>query len=272
MITFHELGRAGRLGNQLYQYALLKGVSAKTGHPIHLPDLSKRVWHGQQCKLGKLNLKYDILDPSKIQYAFNQPCPPSHTFYPEVFTCPPNTNFHGFFQNSKYFDFCREELLEDFSAKSSIRKKAKEIIAQYNNPTSIHVRLGDYITASDMKDFRTKEYPRLVLEYIYTACEKLPSNTDFLVFTGGSRKGNDDRQSDFDWCRERIKLPNLHFMEGNDEILDFELIKHCKNNIMGWDTTFSWWASYLNEQGGRIFCTNKHPLLTLDKIPSWEVL
>jgi len=51
MITFHELGRAGRLGNQLYQYALLKGVSVKTGHPIHLPDLSKRVWHGQQCNI-----------------------------------------------------------------------------------------------------------------------------------------------------------------------------------------------------------------------------
>ena len=268
MITFHELGRAGRLGNQLYQYALLKGISVKTGYPIHLPDFSERVWHGQQCKLGKLNLKYDILDPSKIQHFFNQPAP-SHTFYPEVFTCPPNTNFHGFFQNSKYFDFCREELLEDFSIKSSIKKKAAKIISSYTNPTSIHIRLGDYLSRNQSP---IADYPKKVIEYIQTAQDKLPTNTDYLVFTGGSRNGNDDRDSDFQWCKERLTGANLHFIEGNDELLDFELIRQCTNNIMGWDSTFSFWASYLNTSGGRIFASNSHQNLTIDK-PSWfEIL
>lgn len=268
MITFHELGRAGRLGNQLYQYAFLKGLSIKTGYPIHLPDMSKRVWHGQQCVLGKFNLNYMPLDPDKIEHSFHQP-PPSHTFYPEVFDCPDNTNFHGFFQNSKYFDFCRDELLKDFAAKSSIRKKAKKMLAPFTNPTSIHIRLGDYLSKNQSP---IKDYAGEVIKYIEVAQGKLPPNTDYLVFTGGSREGNHDRESDFDWCKERLKGTNLHFMEGNDEVLDFELIKHCTNNIMAWDSTFSFWASYLNTQGGRIFCSNDNQSLILDK-PDWfEIL
>jgi D-alanyl-D-alanine carboxypeptidase len=32
MVTFHKLGELGRLGNQLFQYAALKGLASKTGY------------------------------------------------------------------------------------------------------------------------------------------------------------------------------------------------------------------------------------------------
>ena len=40
MITFSNLGKYGRLGNQLFQYAALKGLSIKKGYEIGMsPDI-----------------------------------------------------------------------------------------------------------------------------------------------------------------------------------------------------------------------------------------
>ena len=38
MITFYELGNNGRLGNQLFQYAALKGLSTKREYDIKIPN------------------------------------------------------------------------------------------------------------------------------------------------------------------------------------------------------------------------------------------
>ena len=52
MITFSQLGKYGRLGNQFFQYAALKGLSVKNGYDIALmSDLKNTVWHGQKCLL-----------------------------------------------------------------------------------------------------------------------------------------------------------------------------------------------------------------------------
>ena len=40
MITFLELGKLGRLGNQLYQYAALRGISEKTGLECKVPNFN----------------------------------------------------------------------------------------------------------------------------------------------------------------------------------------------------------------------------------------
>ena len=55
MITFSKLGKYGRLGNQLFQYAILIVIREKIGYEIKLHDLSKTVWHGQK-NLDKIHL------------------------------------------------------------------------------------------------------------------------------------------------------------------------------------------------------------------------
>ena len=37
MITFYTLGEMGRLGNQLFQYAALKGLGLKNGFQVKIP-------------------------------------------------------------------------------------------------------------------------------------------------------------------------------------------------------------------------------------------
>ena len=73
MITFLELGRYGRLGNQLFQYAMLKSVSLARGYEIKVPNLDEQEWHGQKCLLNMFNIKCDYLtdkDKSSIQRNF----------------------------------------------------------------------------------------------------------------------------------------------------------------------------------------------------------
>ena len=57
MITFSKLGELGRLGNQLFQYAALRGLSLKNNYEIFLPNLKIAEWHGQKCLLEEFNMK-----------------------------------------------------------------------------------------------------------------------------------------------------------------------------------------------------------------------
>lgn len=263
MITFSNLGQYGRLGNQFYQYALAKSVATKLGYELCLPDLSNKSWHGQRCQLPMFNLKYSPLTS-----------PPTNTFFeskpgqfdPRVFDVPPGTDFNGFFQNIKYFDEYKSILAEEFTAVKPVVDHAELILSKFNNPTSIHIRRGDYLPNA------CKDYNKHVLDYINAAMEDV-GDSDFIVFTGGSRNGNNDRNSDFQWCKDNIKGDRVFFAEGNPEVLDFELIKRCKNNITGWDSTFSWWASYLNEKGGRIYCNrSKQKMGLYNQTSSWIIL
>ena len=266
MITFSKLGEFGRLGNQLFQYALVKSVALETGFELGLPNLLNRSWHGQTCVLPQLNLSYKLLDVAPKQYYVEKN---SSEYDPGVFAVQDGTDFHGYYQNMSYFHKHRNVFIKEFSAKDDVIELAQNKLSGYNNPTSIHIRRGDYVQYNQGHP----NYESLVLDYIRTAISDLPKDTDFLVFTGGSRAGNHDRLSDFEWCKKNLVGNNIHFMEGNSEVLDFELIKNCKNNITGWDSTFSWWASYLNNQGGKIYCNTEYQILPLYKqTPGWVVL
>ena len=141
---------------------------------------------------------------------------------------------------------------KELTLDDSIQQQAKGILSQFIRPTSIHVRLGDYL---DM-DQGVAGWQDKLESYINRARILIGDTGDILVFTGGKRHSEESSEY-FDWCRDKIKGSNVFFMEGNSEVLDFELIRRCTNNICGWDSTFSWWASYLNENEGKIICTNK---------------
>ena len=69
MITFTQLGNLGRLGNQLFQYALLKSISLKTNKEIVLPSsVKENVWHSQKYLLGNFNLSCEYSNNVRPKY------------------------------------------------------------------------------------------------------------------------------------------------------------------------------------------------------------
>ena len=101
MIGFNALGQLGRLGNQMFQYAALKGIAANHGYNICIPQSQKQnEWTDHQLnnafKMSSLtSLNYQYIDsnrPTVVEETF--------TFNETIFnTCPDWVTIQGFFQS-----------------------------------------------------------------------------------------------------------------------------------------------------------------------------
>ena len=48
-VTNSKIGSKGRLGNQLFQYSMLKSISINTGKKLYLCDIENNQTNGQLC-------------------------------------------------------------------------------------------------------------------------------------------------------------------------------------------------------------------------------
>ena len=70
-------------------------------------------------------------------------------------------------------------------------------------------------------------------------------NGSFLIFS-----------DDINWAKQNFDNKNLYFSESNDELFDFILMSKCDNNIIA-NSSFSWWASYLNKNKNKTIVSPK---------------
>ena len=71
MFFFPELGRAGRLGNQLFQVAVTKALALRNKSEVYLPDdIDTRVTGGQTCllKYFKHNINKSTINYSNTKH------------------------------------------------------------------------------------------------------------------------------------------------------------------------------------------------------------
>lgn len=239
MITFSKLGKHGRLGNQLFQYAALKGLSVKNGYDIAMmSDLFEATWHGQKCLLSNFNFDYPTTDVSGEVY--NQPGD-SQTFDKNFFDLKDGIDLFGFFQNLNYFHFCKDQIKEDLKINPKIQKTCDEYLERFNgNVVSVHVRRGDNIQYEQSSQ-------EVIDNYIAKSVSYFNDETNFLVFTGGSRFAGEDNTEDVNYLKETYQGEKVFFSETNDPMVDFCLMTKCNHNIISHDSTFSWWSAYLNE-------------------------
>ena len=280
MITFSQLGKYGRLGNQLFQYAMIKSVAIERGYQLKIPNPEQIIFQNQKCYLNKFNLSCDYLtdkDLSQIQHKFVEP---NHAiFWPEVFSAKDNTDFYGFFQNYNYFAKHIDVIRNEFRLNQSIVEEASNYIENIKDGTeivSIHVRRGDnsdgtnpeYVNFYGQGDILTKDSD--YGKYLYPALELfLNKNVKFLVFSGGSRKGDGHNQTDIEWCKSNFKQDNIIFCEGNSDIVDFEIMRQCDHNITCHMTSFGWWAALLNDNPNKIVVASKNYAIPPDGRERW---
>ena len=264
MITFLELGKHGRLGNQLFQYAMLKSVSLVTGYKMKIPDPAEITHQNQKCLLNKFNIKCDYLtEEDKISLKNNFSEGDHSKFHPQVFYVPDNTNFHGYFQSSKYFSKFDKQIKNELGLNTDLEDFAKEYVNNLKSSNeevvSVHIRRGDnsdgtnpeYLNYYGEGDILTPDSE--FGKYFYPALEMFNGRSvKFLVFSGGSRKGMSNNQSDIEWCKANLKDDRFVFCEGNSDIQDFAIMKNCDHHITSHMTSFGYWAAYLNDKDSKI--------------------
>lgn len=250
MITFNDIGRYGRLGNQLFQYSILKSISLKRGYDIVLsPNIFDAEWHGQKCKLNNFLLPSCDFKNVKFKHNFYEPSNKNRTYLPSVFDVEDDTNLKGFFQNINYYKDIRDELLKEFELSAKYEDFAKDYLNNFSNTTvSLHVRRGDVTDGTNinrewLNTYNSNSKLKKYHDYVFS---QIPQDSTILLFTGGSRF-KDDYSDDLEWCKNHIKDERIIFVNDVDDMETFSIIKNVDINITSFDSTFSWWASYLNQ-------------------------
>jgi len=263
MIGLNALGKLGRLGNQMFQYAALKGIAAHRGYEICIPlSDNKNEWTDHQLnnafKMSTLNvLNYQYIDPNRPTISES-----GFSFDEKLFNeCPDWVNIQGFFQTEKYFKHIHDQLLIDFQFHDSIVEPAKEVISNWKNPISLHIRRTDYVTNAN--------HTVLSIDYYEQSLKQFDNNCEVIIFS-------DDPK----WCIEQKLFESDRFMvsETNNNYLDMCLMTLCSGHIIA-NSSFSWWGAWLSNSkkviapSGWFKGSQNEHLDTKDLIPeNWVVI
>ena len=228
----------GGLGNQLFQIATAISLALENNtEPIFdvkrhdLPNQGRKCENYLETIFRNLNFSSGL--PIKSYY--HEPY-----FHHKEIEYTPDMCLVGYFQSEKYFekhaDIIRDLFSVDEKTKTNIDEKYGEILKK--RTVAVHVRRGDYLKYNDV-------HPPRTVEYYKKAMAAFPKDSTYLFFS-----------DDATWCKENFVQDNCIFVEGEEDILDFYLISMCKNAILS-NSSFSWWAAWLNEEGKTIIAPER---------------
>ena len=233
MIGFNYLGNLGHLGNQMFQYASLRGIANNRGYSWCIPP---KEYAGKNYPLGLLSKIYSCFNLSSCSnYSMiigESLGESSYSFDENLFeNCPDNVSLHGYFQSEKYFKHIESEIREDFKFKKEIFDECKGIFDSVLNDkekaVSLHIRRGDYT--------KNPNHPIQSLDWYREAISIFDSDCEIVIFSDDSK-----------WCKDQKLFSDDRFIvsEGNSAYHDMCLMTMLKNHIIC-NSTFSWWGSYL---------------------------
>ena len=255
-VSFNGLGNEGRLGNQMFQYAFMRGMSKKHGYDFMIPDANANRFDNyglfecfelEGCKTGEGS--YPTLECRDT--AFNQ------KFLDE---CTDNTNYSGVFQTEKYFADATEELRKDFTFHKDILNPCQEFIDNVGDVIFLHVRRGN----SNLVGKRGEKWsyqmlqdyhPLMKKEYYLEALSHFDESKKVIVLS-----------DTIDWCKKQDWLQDDRFLfsDSSYEVfddgasvpyIDLCLMSLCSGGIIA-NSSMSWWGAWLQNDTGKIVAPN----------------
>lgn len=234
MISMNNFGKNGRLGNQLFQFSFLFGLSKIKGYHFCIPN--NRSHYKQIEKYKNSSSFFDCFDIKHNCFRFTKLKPFREKYFHfnnNFVNYPDNVDYDGYFQSEKYFKHCKDEL------KSVLRFNKNHINScdsslDYNNIVSIHVRRGDYVN--------NPVHPTVDFTYLNQAKSNFVSKK-FLVFS-----------DDIDWCVQN----NIgdFYAKNNSDCVDLYQMSLCSASIIA-NSSFSWWGAYLGRDKEKVIAPKK---------------
>ena len=246
MIGFDHLGNLGRLGNQMFEYAALRGIAEKHGYDICIPPSDHEGIENYSLH------KCFNLDHIPTGFIDNKRYSMEETFHfnNELFnTCQDNISLYGFFQSWKYFSNIQDLIRKDFTFHDSILQPCKDMIDSVDgDPIMLHVRRGDP-NLTDPRGFKWSytqcgaQHPVQPIEYYEKALSKFDAKQPVIVFSDS-----------VDWVKEQeffkpdrflISEPEDKYADGSfTPYADLCLMSLCSHAIIA-NSSMSWWGAWL---------------------------
>lgn len=236
-LSYNLLGKFGRLGNCMFQYASTLGIARKLNRT---PTASiSQVDHFSDCfKLGSVVDR--IIEPNEI-YTES-----SFSFDEKAFRIPEQCQHieaRGYFQTEKYFSHVADEVRDNFSFSDDIKEKAKKYLPD-DKTVSIHVRRGDYVHLTE------QGFHGALFDYYKKALEYFPNHTP-VVFS-----------DEIKWCKDNFDFCPSSTVFVDDDSYDINMSSQRNSDISGYidmcsmsmcdahiitNSSFSWWGAYLGQ-------------------------
>ena len=248
-ISYNRLGSNGRLGNQMFQYAGLRGIAGRHNYDWVVPSPNS---------YGDANYGlFDCFEMSSVTpenfgvTSYQSIATGCFEFNSQFFdACPDNINLHDYFQTEKYFKNVEDIIRKDFEFKNDIKEPCLEITEHYEDFIFLHVRRGDYLN-------QPQYHPVCSLEYYQKALAEFPDDVPVFVFS-----------DDLDWCREnftddRFLIPDEnplynHLSDTNDgkvrspiPYYDLCMMSMSSGGIIA-NSSMSWWGAWLQNNRGKV--------------------
>lgn len=143
-----------------------------------------------------------------------------------------NVYLKGWFQDIRYFEKIRRELLHEFTPRKRIKipSELRKMI-ESKNSVAIHVRRGDYVRLGRA----------LPTAYYVKAKKEMERNMEDPVFFIFS--------DDYEWVKNHIEWGSkVFYIDELCKLEDYEqlfVMSRCHSQVIA-NSTFSWWAAWLN--------------------------
>ena len=280
MIGNNRIGCNGRLGNQMFQYASMRGIASVKGFDWVVPP--ENYDHTANYALFETFKMTNVRDKN-IGFVEGEILKETIHCYDKnlVDSCSDNTNLDGFFQTEKYFENIADEIRNDFMFKDEYLKPCKEFIDSLETtPIFLHIRRGDAIG-------KEHYHPVAPMSYYVEALKRFDEDTPCFVFS-----------DDLDWCKsqdlfksdkflfnDNIERYDYQSMDGSGSMqytllphVDLCLMSLCSGAIIV-NSSFSWWGAWLQNNRGKViaskpwFGPSASDLDTSDVVPDhWEII
>jgi len=255
----------GGLGNQLFQYAYALNLFKKGKRvKLEVSEFNHYKLHKLSIQNYKIILKFSkwnevskfyifknsfishslktfskkifillikILNSSSIQYEFSN----------KLNVNDKDLLHDGYWQNLKFVEPNRNELLKQFKVKkqSKAHKKILETISKKKNSVAIHVRMYSKIQGED------KFHGNITSKYIEKAKKKIETKIKdpfYFIFTNSNK-----------WVLNNLKIKksNYKIIKGFKDYEDLLSISKCKHQIIS-NSTFGWWGAWLNKNKNKL--------------------
>lgn len=255
----------GGLGNQMFQYALLKALSLRgrlvegslgfySKHPNLAPFCLTDVFTNisftivdedifEEKDTQWREIKQNTKELEKFLYDYNHRFfwveEPEGTYDKNIFETS-NCVFVGYWQTEKYFRQIREELLLDFQFPKGERqlKRLKRKFCLGNNYVSVHIRRGDYLDSPQIfGNICTEAYYDAAFSFI----SEYVKSPIFVFFS-----------DEIQWVKRHYEFKDAIYIETAmfehyQAWYDMCLMSYCSCNIIA-NSSFSWWGAWLNQR------------------------